>query len=96
MNVGWKKETEIGQRRKSILVLRGRFRSAESAMTGGGHRVKGKLAAEELRTTEVPHTITLGEGENGFLAVLGQVAKGWKERDRGQEKRSFSTFHPLL
>ncbi len=65
-------------------------------MTGGGHRVKGKLAAEELRTTEVPHTITLGEGENGFLAVLGQVAKGWKERDRGQEKRSFSTFHPLL
>ncbi len=90
---GMEKETEIGQRRKA--VLRGRFRSAESAMTGGGHRVKGELAAEEMRTTEVPHTITLGE--NGFLAVFVQVAKGWKERDRrGRKKGLFRLSTPFM
>ncbi len=80
MNVGWEKETEIGQRRKSILVLRGRFRSAESAMTGGGHRVKGESAAEELRTTEVPHTHNHIGGRRKWLS--GRIRTGGERVER--------------
>ena len=91
------KETEIGQRRKSILVLRGRFRSAGSAMTGGGHRVKGESAAEEMRTAEVPHTITLGGGRKWLSGRIrtGGERGGKSVTGGGQKKGPFRLSTPF-
>ncbi len=94
---GMEKETEIGQRRKSILVLRGRFRSAGSAMTGGGHRVKGESAAEEMRTAEVPHTITLGGGRKWLSGRIrtGGERGGKSVTGGGQKKGLFRLSTPF-